>query len=324
MHHNYKNGQIVSLLAIPVDLTNNNKVHGYYNDDDDDDDDDNDNNDDILDDNERTPIVQMMTRRKSSSSSRCCEHDIIDCCSRKVRATTTTDTTTATTSRLNNRLSLLSLFGWQSVVEICVEGCAVLGISLLTHAVFHNPLCGLVFRCGCTFNPWLGGTGWLLCNVHKTSNYDNDNNNAVVADEYSPIITPRCPWCKSSRDTPKWTWTTGKPIIVLGMMIAWAITTTIMVRMYLCTTVATTTTTTTTTVSRQSRNWLWLWYSKWHHNWQQRLFRMVIIPLVYFFLYHVVMGLVWCIATGYPYWLCFTFPNRQPASAPLEPILNAT
>jgi len=85
-----------------------------------------------------------------------------------------TNTTTATTTRLTNNPSLLL-----SSLAILVEGCAVLGISLLTHAahaVFHNPLCGLVFRCGCSFNPWLGGTGWLLCNVHKTSNNDNNNN----------------------------------------------------------------------------------------------------------------------------------------------------
>jgi hypothetical protein len=38
---------------------------------------------------------------------------------------------------------------------------------------FHNPYCGMLFRCGCTF-PWAGGS--THCNIHGTSG-------------------PFCPWC---------------------------------------------------------------------------------------------------------------------------------
>jgi hypothetical protein len=41
--------------------------------------------------------------------------------------------------------------------------------------LFHNPYCGFLFRCGCTWN-WLACGGWCPCNVH---------NNA----------RPWCPWC---------------------------------------------------------------------------------------------------------------------------------
>lgn len=37
----------------------------------------------------------------------------------------------------------------------------------------HNPYCGLLFRCGCTW-PWSGG--WGNCNVHNPTG-------------------PKCPWC---------------------------------------------------------------------------------------------------------------------------------
>lgn len=172
------------------------------------------------------------------------------------------------------------------------EGCAVLVESLLTHSVFHNPLCGLVFRCGCTFDPWLGGTGWLLCNVHNPNNY-----------------SPRCPWCVSPRDTPAWTWTTGKTIIVSGMMVAWA-----MARWRLSAT-------STVAASRQ-RKWRWQLQSRSNINSCAALIcRAVIAPLTYFFLYHVLTGLVWCLATGYPYWFGFTFPNHQRPTAPLPPVL---
>ena len=42
--------------------------------------------------------------------------------------------------------------------------------------VFHNPFCNALFRCGCTWN-WDGG--WARCNVHNTTG-------------------PRCPWCAAT------------------------------------------------------------------------------------------------------------------------------
>eukprot|EP01084_Bolivina_argentea_P184573 318335_1 len=44
---------------------------------------------------------------------------------------------------------------------------------------FHNPLCGFIFQCGCTF----GATsyeGWIHCNIHNVSG-------------------PKCPWCHAKK-----------------------------------------------------------------------------------------------------------------------------
>eukprot|EP01095_Lingulamoeba_sp_RSL-Kostka_P017790 TRINITY_DN9476_c0_g2_i2.p1 TRINITY_DN9476_c0_g2~~TRINITY_DN9476_c0_g2_i2.p1 ORF type:complete len:209 (+),score=28.65 TRINITY_DN9476_c0_g2_i2:57-683(+) len=42
--------------------------------------------------------------------------------------------------------------------------------------VFENPICDILFKCGCTWN-WEGG--WDECNVHNTEG------------------EPKCPWCNS-------------------------------------------------------------------------------------------------------------------------------
>ena len=47
-------------------------------------------------------------------------------------------------------------------VATCVEGVVVLVLCWVFEYVFHNPMCGVVFQCGCTF-PWAGG--WINCNV---------------------------------------------------------------------------------------------------------------------------------------------------------------
>ena len=58
--------------------------------------------------------------------------------------------------------------------ELLVFGAAAWGFDWL----FHNPYCGLLFACGCSWNwagPW-GAGGWTSCNVHHRHG-------------------PQCPWC---------------------------------------------------------------------------------------------------------------------------------
>jgi len=171
-------------------------------------------------------------------------------------------------------------------VTAVLEGGFVLCESLLTYAAFHNPMCGIVFRCGCTWDPWLGGTGWKNCNVHNPG-----------------MRSPRCPWCMSPRDTPSWTWATaGRTSVAVGMMIVWV---------FMC----------WKTSKRQHvlQNGA-TWWSKFVGLTHYNLFlnRAVLAPLLFFFLFHIFDGLVWCLATGYPHWMLKdVFPNTQPASAPL-------
>lgn len=46
----------------------------------------------------------------------------------------------------------------------------------------HNPYCGLLFRCGCTW-PWAGG--WADCNYHN-------------------VRGPKCPWCNVRNTSLSW------------------------------------------------------------------------------------------------------------------------
>jgi len=56
----------------------------------------------------------------------------------------------------------------------CATEASIAGLGIcLADWVFHNPYCGLLFRCRCTW-PWAGG--WDGCNVHHPSG-------------------PKCPWC---------------------------------------------------------------------------------------------------------------------------------
>jgi hypothetical protein len=162
-----------------------------------------------------------------------------------------------------------------------IETTAVTVGSVLFNEIFHNPMCGMVFRCGCSFNPWLGGTGWLLCNVHNPN-----------------INSPRCPWCISPRDTPSWTWTTGTTITV-----------TLMVASY------------------YSAGWKFQRdqsksqvFQCLERSWNKSM-RRIVAPILYFFFHHLFVGLIFALATGYPYWLFFTLPNTQVHSKPLLPIL---
>lgn len=164
-------------------------------------------------------------------------------------------------------------------LRVAVEGALVTGSSLLLYEIFHNPLCGLVFNCGCGFPIWLGGSGWLKCNVHNP-----DPN------------SPRCPWCISPRETPAWTWTTSKGFMVLLMVGTWAA-----VGWHL---------------HRKER---WQLIERSHCRIRRR-----VAPVVWFVLHHLVVGLLFALATGYPYFLFFTLANTQRKTGPLSPVLPNT
>ena len=158
--------------------------------------------------------------------------------------------------------------------KFLLEGSIVTASSLLFNAVFHNPMCGLVFNCGCSFNPWLGGTGWNLCNVH------NPNPNS-----------PRCPWCISPRDTPNWTWVTSSTCVVVLMVAAWFVV-----------------------------GWK-MYQTKGNGNTLTSRMKRRVAPIAWFLIHHTLSGLIFAIATGYPYFFFFKFANHQTPSPPLLPIL---
>lgn len=78
-----------------------------------------------------------------------------------------------------------------------LEAVVVLVVDYAFLWVFHNPYCGLLFRCGCTWN-WAGG--WTKCNVHNPTG-------------------PRCPWCDAG---PKSLWTVEDRTVLALMFVGWA------------------------------------------------------------------------------------------------------
>ena len=81
-------------------------------------------------------------------------------------------------------------------VATAVEAIVTLSLCWLFQYAFHNPMCGFVFRCGCTF-PWLGG--WKNCNVHNPN-------------------SPHCPWCIAVEPT---VWATSDAFVVSLMFAGW-------------------------------------------------------------------------------------------------------
>ena len=73
-------------------------------------------------------------------------------------------------------------------VMIAAVGCASVD------KIFHNPYCGVLFRCHCTW-PWMGGSAH--CNIHGTG--------------------PKCPWCNVKNTPLRWlSWAiTDGPTIAL-------------------------------------------------------------------------------------------------------------
>ena len=65
---------------------------------------------------------------------------------------------------------------WSDSVRLGVEFCTALAALYAFDLVFHNPMCGTIYACGCSWPEFLGGSGWTNCNVHNTHG-------------------PQCPWC---------------------------------------------------------------------------------------------------------------------------------
>ena len=68
------------------------------------------------------------------------------------------------------------------VLRVLIQAAAAGYGSKLFNWVFHNPYCGLLFRCGCTW-PWAGG---------------GDNYN------FHNPTGPKCPWCNVKNTSLAW------------------------------------------------------------------------------------------------------------------------
>lgn len=87
----------------------------------------------------------------------------------------------------------------------CEAGVAA-GLCYVFDWIFHNPFCGLLFQCGCTWNcgPWSEKTcrgGWDDCNVHNAKK-------------------PWCPWCRAPQDNPRWAWLVSDALTIVLMVVA--------------------------------------------------------------------------------------------------------
>ncbi|KAK3272563.1 hypothetical protein CYMTET_19153 [Cymbomonas tetramitiformis] len=81
---------------------------------------------------------------------------------------------------------------WSTAWEVVLAMAACQGVLW----VFHNPYCGLLFRCGCTWN-WAGG--WDGCNVHNPTG-------------------PHCPWCAAKKRVA---WTVDNNTVAVLMLAAY-------------------------------------------------------------------------------------------------------
>ncbi len=167
--------------------------------------------------------------------------------------------------------------------RLVLECCGVVGGGSLFYAMFHNPLCGAIFQCGCTWDPWLGGTGWKLCNVHNPD-----------------MSSVRCPWCISPESTPQWTWTTGATCVVGSMALVWLVLGWKIV---------------------QSERGVRLCCGRGVKERVSSRMKRVVAPFIWFFVFHSISGLIFALCTGYPYWFFLTFPDTQTRTAPMAPVL---
>lgn len=184
-------------------------------------------------------------------------------------------------------------------------------MSWAAYKLFHNPMCGLIFSCGCTWS-FLGG--WKNCNVH-----------------FAGLRSPRCPWCVSPRDTPSWTWTTGEACTVSVMLFSWILAVSAFCRSsddHNYSILAERKDDETEMIQRTSCK---------HSNpnlsccvplkapFKKKLvFVRLMVPLFAFVVHHSLVGLAFALGTGYPYYYFFTFPNTQLPSLPLPPYLNVS
>jgi hypothetical protein len=88
------------------------------------------------------------------------------------------------------------------VLELVLAACFLRVYDWL----FHNPFCGLMFRCGCTWNwagPW-GAGGWSNCNVHHRHG-------------------PQCPWCSVPWENPSLSLFVNDDFVVALCLLFWAV-----------------------------------------------------------------------------------------------------
>ena len=206
----------------------------------------------------------------------------------------------------------------------------VAGASWATYTLFHNPMCGLIFACGCT---WSFRGGWKQCNVHYLGFGSS----------------PRCPWCVSPRDTPKWTWTTGGAFTIAVMIMSWMLATFAISRPahdhdhgHSCHhhdnnnnindhshghgTYSALDSSVSPSAEKQplTNNGPPLPCSVHTRSSKRAVCLRRIVPFFAFFWHHAIVGLAFAIGTGYPYYFFFHLPNTQPPSWPLPPFINAS
>ena len=181
----------------------------------------------------------------------------------------------------------------------------MVGSSWATYALFHNPMCGLIFACGCTFT-FRGG--WKQCNVH-----------------FLGLRSPRCPWCVSPRDTPQWTWTTGEACTIIVMISSWVFATFAISRRihHHEPGRATYSTLVNSSEKNQPQDSALLCRVQTRSSKHAVCIRRV-APFLAFLLHHSIVGLAFAIGTGYPYYFFLQLPNTQLPSLPLPPFINAS
>ena len=87
-----------------------------------------------------------------------------------------------------------------SVLAVAAEVCAAAAGCRAFDWALHNPYCGLLFRCHCTW-PWAGGSAH--CNVHHATG-------------------PKCPWCNVRHTPLHWlAWAIKDNFTVCAMVLAY-------------------------------------------------------------------------------------------------------
>ena len=93
--------------------------------------------------------------------------------------------------------------GWRRRAAVAVElGLAAAGCYGIDK-IFHNPYCGVIFRCHCTW-PWAGGAAH--CNIHNPTG-------------------PRCPWCNVRNGPLRWlAWGINDITTIVLMFVVYCVT----------------------------------------------------------------------------------------------------
>ena len=222
-------------------------------------------------------------------------------------------------------------------LRLLAEAGAVTVASWGFNEIFHNPWCGALFRCGCTWS-WAGG--WTKCNVHNPA-----------------PNSPRCPWCLSARDTPATTWSTSSAFVVVLMVLGWMLAVACLRRPWTWGRPNPDTSCPGPGPGGESQNsecgepkgdqardpsgyhsisgrgLSAEDFVEYRHDsadasadterWSRRrrhLLRVAVCWLASpatFVVHGIVVGMLFTVSSGYPYFLMFTFNNTQPASAPI-------